>query len=888
MRPEHPPRQTPTRLKDYLPPAWWVEDVHLTFDLAPRATRVTARIRFRRNPVRAGAPFELHGRNLIFRGARIDGAPVEPEITDEGLTISSPLPDGFLWTCETEINPESNTELEGLYLSNGVYCTQCEAEGFRKITWYPDRPDAMAPFTVRIEGDKSAAPVMLSNGNPVERGELPDGRHYAVWRDPWPKPAYLFALVAGDLTSRDDVFTTASGREVALRIFVRPGDEGKYAHAMDSLKRAMRWDETAYGREYDLDLFMIVAVDDFNMGAMENKGLNVFNSKYVLARPETATDRDYELIEGIVAHEYFHNWTGNRITCRDWFQLCLKEGLTVFRDQCFSADARSAAVRRVCDVRQLRARQFPEDRGPLAHPVRPEEYVEINNFYTATVYEKGAEVIGMLRTLLGAEGYRKALDLYFDRHDGQACTVEQFRACFEDACGADLSQFALWWSQAGTPRVRASETWDGETLTLTLTQHLPPTPGQPHKAPMVVPVAVGALAPDGAEIASTEVLTLDAPRKSFRLRRGDGGWVWDETDGPGAETGAEGRPILSLNRGFSAPILLERDRARDDRAFLLAHDTDPFGKWDAGRELAVGIAHAVMDGGDVPESWTGGLERALADPALDPAFKALLLELPGEEELAGDLADRNIPVDPDPIHAALETMRAALGARLAGPLRRAHDAHEVPGPYAPDADGAGKRALRNRAMMLLAAGTAEGGALAKARFDTADNMTDQLAALAAAVRYAGDAGAEALAAFHDRWSGDALVMDKWLALQATIPGPGAVGRVAALTAHPAFDWRNPNRFRSLIGAFAMGNQTGFHAPDGGGYRLVADWLIRLDAVNPQTAARLAGVFGTWRRCEDNRKAKMRAEIDRMLDQPNLSRNTTEILSRIVVGSDGEK
>ncbi|MEM9045951.1 MAG: aminopeptidase N [Pseudomonadota bacterium] len=880
MRTDQSPQQTPTRLKDYLPPAWWVENVHLTFDLAPSATLVTAKIQFRRNPDRADAPFELHGRKLTFRGAKIDGAPVEPEIDDEGLKITSPLPDSFTWVCETEIDPAANTELEGLYLSNGMYCTQCEAEGFRKITFYPDRPDVMAPFTVRIEGEAAAVPVMLSNGNPVEQGALADGRHFATWEDPWPKPAYLFALVAGELVSHDDEFTTTSGRDVKLQVFVRPGDEHKCAYAMDSLKRSMRWDEVAYGREYDLDLFMIVAVEDFNMGAMENKGLNIFNSKYVLASPQTATDTDYALIEAIVAHEYFHNWTGNRITCRDWFQLCLKEGLTVFRDQQFSSDERSAAVQRIKSVKQLRARQFREDEGPLAHPVRPEEYVEINNFYTATVYEKGAEVIGMLHTLVGAEGYRKALDLYFERHDGQACTIEQFRACFEDACGIDLAQFALWWGQAGTPRVTTRETWDGETLTLSLSQQIPPTPGQAEKHPMVIPLAVGALGPDGHEIAATQALTLATPEAHYQLTQSNSHWVWSPASGPGDETGADGRPRLSINRGFSAPIMLERAQTDIDRAFLLTHDTDPFNRWEAGRELAVEIAHDVMAGKAVPEAWSVGLERVLEDPSLDPAFKALILDVPGEDELAGDLASRDIPVNPDPIHQAVQTMRAALGLRLQPGLTAAHDSLDVPGAYSPDADSAGKRALRNRAMSLMAAGTYGGKKLAETRFYAANNLTDQLASLAALVHDGAEGAEAALASFYDQWRSDSLVMDKWLSLQAMNPEPGAVDRVTALTEHEAFNWQNPNKFRSVVGVFAMANPTGFHAADGSGYRFVADWLIKLDPVNPQTTARLAGVFETWRRYEPGRREKMKGEIQRLLDQPKLSRNTTEILTRI--------
>ncbi|MEM9371650.1 MAG: aminopeptidase N, partial [Pseudomonadota bacterium] len=717
MRTDQTPEQTPTRLADYSQPAWWVDDVHLTFDLAPRATVVSAKIMFRRNTDNPSPDLELHGRKLTLRSAAIDGEAVEPETSAEGLSVIGPLPDSFVWTCETEIDPETNTELEGLYLSKGMYCTQCEAEGFRKITYYPDRPDVMAPFTVRIEATADT-PILLSNGNPETSGPLAAGRHFAEWHDPHPKPAYLFALVAGDLVSHDDHFTTASGRPVDLKVWVRPGDEHKCAYAMDSLIRSMRWDEASYGCEYDLDIFQIVAVDDFNMGAMENKGLNIFNSKYVLASPETATDRDYELIESIVAHEYFHNWTGNRITCRDWFQLCLKEGLTVFRDQCFSANERSEPVQRIMDVKQLRGRQFREDEGPLAHPVRPEEYVEINNFYTATVYEKGAEVIGMLRTLVGPEDYRKSLDLYFERHDGEAATIEQFRTCFEDACGIDLTQFALWWSQAGTPRLFVGEIWDGDGITVSLRQELPKTPGQQDKVPMVIPVAVGALDTNGQEIAGTRILTLTEPEQHFRLAPGPDGWEWAPSEGPGRASPADGKPLLSINRGFSAPVLIERDVSDNDRAFLLAHDTDPFNRWEAGRTYAVDIAHGVMAGQEIPNAWIEALDAVLADETLDPAFKALVLEVPGEDELAGDLSSRGEPVDPEPIHAAVTTMRKALGHSLRGALLEAHDQLHVPGPYNPDAVSAGKRALRNRALSLLAAATDEGKALAAERFGT--------------------------------------------------------------------------------------------------------------------------------------------------------------------------
>ncbi|MEL6482160.1 MAG: aminopeptidase N, partial [Pseudomonadota bacterium] len=603
-------------------------------------------------------------------------------------------------------------------------------------------------------------------------------------------------------------------------------------------------------------------------GAMENKGLNIFNSKYVLASPETATDRDYELIEGIVAHEYFHNWTGNRVTCRDWFQLCLKEGLTVFRDQCFSEDERSEAVCRIDAVKALRARQFPEDAGPLAHPVRPEAYVEINNFYTATVYEKGSEVIRMLRTLVGPEAYRKALDLYFERHDGQACTIEQFRQCFEDACGIDLAQFARWWSRAGTPRVSVEESWDeaAGALTLHFRQSLPDVPGQTDDAPMVIPIALGLIGADGREVRATEVVALDKPELAMRY----------EVTG--------GRPMASLLRGFSAPVILERDLDDAARAFLLAHDTDPFNRWEAGRRYAMSILLARLqpDAAALPETWREALGRVLGDETLDPAFRALALELPSNDEAAAELASRRQKADPDAIHTALTEMRAHLGRRLAGPLASMFAALADTGPYSPDAAAAGRRALRNRCLgLMLAAGDAASHAAAEAQFDGATNMTDSLAALSLLVH--NDApGAEArLAAFRERWSGDELVMDKWFSVQATSPAPGAVERAGRLTEDPAFNWKRPNRFRSVIAAFAMANPVGFHAADGGGYRFVADWLIRLDGLNPQTAARVTGCFESWRRYTDDRQAAMQTELERIAAISSLSRNTREIVERLM-------
>ena len=861
------------RLSDYRPPDWLVDDVSLTFDLHPSATVVRSRIAFRRNPARMGegpADLVLDGRGLVLRGAAINGAPVPTQAMTqdgEGLTVAADaLPgDSFVWEAETETDPAANTALEGLYMSGGMYCTQCEAEGFRKITFYPDRPDVMAPYSVRIEADRAAAPVLLSNGNRTATGDLPGGRHFAEWHDPFPKPSYLFALVAGELVQYRDSFTTMSGREVALEIHVRPGDLDKCEYAMDSLKRAMRWDEETHGREYDLDLFMIVAVDDFNMGAMENKGLNIFNSKYVLASPATATDRDYELIEGIVAHEYFHNWTGNRITCRDWFQLCLKEGLTVFRDQEFSGDMRGHGVKRIDDVKMLRARQFREDQGPLAHPVRPEEYVEINNFYTATVYEKGAEVIRMLREIVGRDGYRKALDLYFQRHDGQACTIEDFRRCFEDACGTDLTRFARWWGQSGTPRVTARADWQDSRLTIHLSQSTPPTPDQPTKQPLVIPVAAGVIGPDGTEEAPTRLLLLDQAERSF---------VFEDVP--------EGS-VPSLLRGFSAPVTLEQELDDERRAFLLAHDTDQFNRWEAARGLALRVALALIDqAADVPELWANALGRALRDESLDPAFRAALLDLPGDDELAREVALRGRPADPESIFQSGRAMRRALAGALADDLARLYLEMQVAGPYSPDAASAGRRALANRCMALLATrGTPEAFARAEEQFDQADNMSESLPALTTLVHNGAPGAAAALAAFYEQWKHDPLVVQKWLSVQATAPLDDVAGRVEALTEHAGFDWRNPNSFRSLIGAFAMANPRGFHAADGSGYRLVADWLIRLDAVNPQTTARIAGAFETWRRYDSARQKTMRGEMERILRAEGLSKNTREILERIL-------
>jgi len=838
-------------LSDYTPPAHLVDQVKLTFVLAPERTRVRSEIRFRPNAQATDSRFFLHGSGLRLVSARIDGEPADVTLLENGLTAQ--VPDrAFLWEAEVEIDPAANTALEGLYMSNGMYCTQCEAEGFRKITYYPDRPDVMAPFDVRIESD---APVLLSNGTPHSAGP-----GWAQWHDPWPKPSYLFALVAGNLVAHSDAFTTRSGQKIALNIWVRPGDENKCAFAMEALKKAMKWDEDTYGREYDLEVFNIVAVDDFNMGAMENKGLNIFNSKFVLASPETATDPLYERIEGIIAHEYFHNWTGNRITCRDWFQLCLKEGLTVYRDQQFTADMRSAAVTRIDDVMRLRETQFTEDAGPLAHPVRPESFVEINNFYTATVYEKGAEVVGMLKTLVGDDAYRRALDLYFDRHDGQAVTIEDWLKVFEDTTGRDLSQFRRWYSQAGTPRLHVEEEFRNGTYTLHFRQETPPTPGQDEKLPQVIPVAVGLLNPNGDEVLPTTVLEMTEAEQSFSF------------------PGLANRPVPSILRGFSAPVIVTRQAGTQERAFLLAHDSDPFNRWESGRALGKTVlCSMITDDADPDPVFLDALARVALDDALDPAFRARVLQLPGEDDMAQTLHDASVVPDPDAIHAARERLTLALAERLRPDLPGLHGAMAVPGPYSPAPEPAAKRALRAATLGLIT--RLDEGALARRQFDAADNMTEQLAALGVLVPT--PHGAETLAAFYRQWKDDRLVMDSWFSVQVIRAEPSRAPEVAqALARHEDFTWRNPNRFRALVHAFAS-NAAGFHRADGAGYRFVADWIIRMDAANPQVAARLCNVFSALKRYDADRQAMIRAELERIQASPGLSLDTREMTTRLL-------
>ena len=881
MRTEEP---RPVRLKDYRPPDWLIETVDLDVSLDPTATTVRAKLRVKPNGAGAPAPLVLDGEELKLRSLALDGRPL-PEgsflATPERLTIAQPPNRPFELTIETVVDPTNNTQLMGLYRAGTTYCTQCEAEGFRRITYFLDRPDVMAVYTTRIEADKGEAPVLLSNGNLIAQGDVPGtGRHFAVWHDPFPKPCYLFALVGGELACVSDSFTTMSGRNVALRIYVEPGKEERSLYAMDSLKRAMRWDEEAFGREYDLDIFMIVAVSAFNMGAMENKGLNVFNDKYVLASPSTATDDDFARIEAIIAHEYFHNWTGDRITCRDWFQLCLKEGLTVFRDQEFSADQRSRAVERISDVRSLRAHQFVEDAGPLAHPVRPELYHEINNFYTTTVYDKGGEVVRMIKALLGPDLFRKGMDLYFDRHDGEAATVEQFVKCFADVSGRDFSQFMRWYTQAGTPEVVAAPHYDAraKTFRLDVTQTVPPTPGQPTKEPMVIPLTVGLVGRDGADLA----LALDGrplARGVVELKEAGHSFVF---------TGVAERPIPSLNRGFSAPIKLRLPIEPDDLRFLAAHDPDPFNRWQAVQTLAMSLLTGNVSAlrGGAPAREDEGLMAALAailaDQSLEPAFVALALTPPSEADIAREIGS---DVDPDAVFAARKGLRAATGERLGAALAETYARMITPGPYRPDAAGAGRRALRNVCLDLLAATQASDAiARALAQYDAADNMTERMAALETLSQHDRPERAHALDDFYRRYADDPLIIDKWLSLQAVIPEPATLERVRALTSHPAFSMANPNRVRSLIGAFALANHTQFNRSDGAGYDFVADIVLTLDPKNPQVAARIVGAFRSWRALEEGRRARAEATLRRVAAAPSLSRDVGDIVARTLAAN----
>jgi aminopeptidase N len=864
------------RLADYRPLDYRIVRTDLTFQLAPERTRVVAALTLEATG-EATPPLQLDGEELVFVSAAVDGRPLSPgdfELNAQGLRLNATAR-RFVLTTEVDIAPAKNTALSGLYVSDGMLCTQCEAEGFRRITYYLDRPDAMASFITRIEADKAAYPVLLSNGNLVESSDLPDGRHFAVWEDPFKKPAYLFALVAGTLGHIEDHFVTMSGRTVTLRVYVDPGNEPRAHYAMGALKRSMKWDEEAYGREYDLDIFMIVAVGAFNFGAMENKGLNIFNDKYVLADPETATDVDFDLIEGIVGHEYFHNWSGNRVTCRDWFQLCLKEGFTVLRDQQFSEAMRSQAVKRIDAVKQLRARQFAEDAGPLAHPVRPESYIEIDNFYTATVYDKGAEVVRMLHTMLGQDAFRKATDLYFARHDGDAATVEQFAQAFEDSSGADLKQFRLWWSQSGTPVVAVETAYDAaaQTFDVTFRQSCPPTPGQPTKQPFFIPIRMGLVGAGGNDLplqlegenapaGTTRVLSLTGPEHTLRF------------------VNVAERPVPSIGRGFSAPVKIELALDRADRAFLMGRDSDLFNRWEAGQRYAqTHLLELAADPALSPDTdLIDAYGRVLADADRDPAFAALALTLPALSDLLQAMPEG--AADPEAAHAAKTKLSIALVRALRPALQAAYRKAEPQGAFAPDAEQAGLRALRNAALRLLTAeGDAAAAELAHAQFESATNMTDSIAALAVLAGIDHPLRTAALAAFESRWAANPLVMDKWLGVQAGSPLPGTLAEVQRLTGHAAFSLQNPNRFRALVSVFANGNPLRFHAADGAGYRFVADQALAMDKVNPQVAARLFGVFESWRRFAPHLRESMQREIERVAKSEGLSKNLFEIATR---------
>ncbi|NCF29447.1 MAG: aminopeptidase N [Gammaproteobacteria bacterium] len=868
-------------LKDYTPPPFLIEEVDLRFELGEETTLVSSTLTLERNPASAKSHNDLvlDGQELELVSISIDDAPVGDDRyrLDDGSLVIRDVPDAFtLKTC-ARIRPQANTSLEGLYTSSGNFCTQCEAEGFRKITWFPDRPDVMARFTTTIVADRDRYPVLLSNGNPVEDGVLDDNRHWVKWQDPFRKPSYLFALVAGDLACVEDRFTTRSGRGITLRIYVEKHNADKCDHAMASLKKAMRWDEEVYGLEYDLDIFMIVAVDDFNMGAMENKGLNVFNSKYVLAKPETATDSDFAGIEGVIAHEYFHNWTGNRVTCRDWFQLSLKEGLTVFRDQEFSADMTSAAVKRIQEVRVLRTHQFAEDAGPMAHPVRPASYMEISNFYTVTIYNKGAEVIRMMHTLLGADGFRKGMDLYFQRHDGEAVTTEDFVKSMEDANGEDLSQFRLWYSQAGTPTVGVSGSYnsDAKTFTLALSQSCPATPGQPEKKPFHIPLRIGLLdsagqdmelqLQGGSEAGARElVISLTESEQSLRF-----------------DNVAE-QPVASVARGLSAPVTVDAHRDDAALAFLAGHDSDAFNRWDAAQELAAKALVRQIDNHrqgrqfSLDAAFLNSFTATLTEQRLDRALIAEALMLPSESYLA----DRLPSIDVDAIHAARQDMRQSLAREREDEFRQLYRANLSNEAYRYDAESAGRRSLKNVCLSyLMELDNAELRGWCMSQFRQADNMTDVLAALACFTHSDCPERGQAIAEFHERWKHDTLVLDKWFSLQAMSQLPGTLASVEKLMEHPAFDRRNPNKVRSLIGAFCHGNQVRFHAASGAGYGFLADRVIEIDAINPQVAARLMGAFSRWRKFDQARQELMKTELERILGTGKLSKDVYEIASK---------
>jgi aminopeptidase N len=868
-------------LKDYTPPAFLVDRVDLDVDLRDDHALVKATLAIVRNPKAADpkASLELDGDELELVSVALDG-----KAPDEGAFTSSPehleihdVPDRFVLETTVRLRPKQNTKLMGLYASADGYFTQCEAEGFRRITYFPDRPDVMSRYTNVIHADKASYPFLLSNGNPVAQGEEPGGRHWAKWEDPFPKPAYLFAMVAAKLDRLESDFTTHSGRKVKLAVFVEPGKLDQCGFAMDALKRAMKWDEEVFGLELDLDQYMIVAVGDFNMGAMENKGLNIFNTKYVLARADTATDTDFMFLDRVVAHEYFHNWTGNRVTCRDWFQLSLKEGLTVFRDQEYGADTYSRPVQRIQEVRGLRGGQFPEDAGPMAHPVRPASYMEISNFYTATVYEKGAEVVRMIHTLIGAKNFRKGMDLYFERHDGQAVRTEEFAQAMQDASGVDLTQFKRWYEQAGTPVVDVQGHHDAAArrYVLTVSQSCPPTPGQDAKLPFHIPFAVGLVAKDGSEIplqlageakagGGTRVLSLTRAQEKFEF------------------VNVAQPPVPSLLRGFSAPVNLRFDYSDADLTHLMAFDADSFNRWEAGQRLGLNLLlrgigeFRAQRAPQFPDTFVKAFARVLADAQDDPAFAAEALALPSE----GYIAEQMEEIDPDAIHSVRRSLRKHIATALRNELLAAYRTSTAPQPYSPDARSAGLRALRNLCLgYLMELGDAQVRGLCVAQFDTADNMTDSMAALSALVNAEGGGREIALQKFYDKWKDEPLVLDKWFSVQAASRLPDTLAIVQQLMLHPAFTLKNPNRVRSVISSFCHANQVHFHAADGSGYAFGADQVIAIDPLNPQVAARLARSFDRWRKFDAGRRAHAQSALERIRGTAGLSKDTIEVVTR---------
>ncbi|MGD8526159.1 MAG: aminopeptidase N [Thioalkalispiraceae bacterium] len=872
-------------LKEYQVPDFLISDVELWFELAEQDTRVRSRLQLQRNPEarNQNAPLVLDGDELELLSVRIDGQLLKAkdyQLTDETLTIEK-LADSFILEVETLIHPAANTALEGLYHSGNLLCTQCEAQGFRRITFFPDRPDVMSRYTVTLTADKQSYPDLLANGNLVEHGELDDGRHWAKWQDPSLKPSYLFALVAGQLHCHKDSFTTQGGREVELRVYVDPENAHKTEHAMHSLKQSMRWDEERFGREYDLDIFMIVAVNDFNMGAMENKGLNIFNASCVLASPDTATDADYYNIQSIIGHEYFHNWSGNRVTCRDWFQLSLKEGFTVFRDEEFSSDLNSRAVKRIDDVNVLRTHQFAQDAGPMAHPIRPDHYMEISNFYTVTVYNKGAEVVRMLQTLVGWPGFRKGTDLYFSRHDGQAVTTEDFVKAIEDANGIDLSQFQHWYNQAGTPEIEFTGDYDpaNKTFELTLKQSCPDTPGQHDKQPFLIPVAVGLVSEQGTDIplymegeshdpVTTRVLSLSQPQQSFKF------------------VNVDSAPHVSIGRGFSAPVKFTTPRSDDELAFLFANDSDPFNRWDAGQQLALNLLlrmiRNVQQGNEIQldERFIDACRATLLDESLDKAFRAQALRLPSESYIA----DQCEVVDVDAIHQVREFVADNLARALYPDWLSVYLSNVSDNEYQFNAEAMAQRSLKNLCLSyLMRTETEEAIDLCARQFARANNMTDQFAALAVLSNHAIPERLHALETFYGEWKHDNQVVEKWLSIQATSAIANTLDNVKQLMQHEAFSMSNPNKVRSLIGRFCMGNIVQFHAADGSGYKFLADNVIELDQKNPQIAARLVQAMVQWRRYDESRQGLMKAQLERIKSQETVSKDVFEVVNRSLEG-----